>query len=403
LEDAGSMELGTLQKEFFTELILHEMGHTMGLMHNMKASQMLSPSELKDQSITSELGVIGSVMDYSATNLSIDPNRRGNYYTARPGPYDKWAIEYGYTQCSSSEEASVLSKIAQRSNDPHLIFGNDADIAGFGSGIDPRVQVWDMSNDMVTYGEERMKIVDNLMGRLKDKYVKPGQSYADLTAHYFFLAFQRFRMANALSRYIGGIYVDRSYPEQKSGNKPFTPVPVAYQKKALGVINKYMFSPQAFSADAYLFPWLQNQRRGFNFGGTTEDPKPQNLALAMQGSLLSFMTYPVTLQRINASSLYGNTYSVADLFSDLNAGIFSEDLKSNVNLYRQNLQTEYVKKLITILNAPVIGYDNPSRAAAYNSLKKLKTLLAGAISTNEQTKAHRATLNFMIDKALVVK
>src|SRR6516164_2237483 len=102
-------------------------------------------------------------MDYSAANLSLDPNKRGNYYTTRPGPYDKWAIEYGYTECSPGEEASVLNKIAQRSNDPHLIFGNDADIAGFGSGIDPRVQVWDMSNDMVTYGEERMKIVDNLM------------------------------------------------------------------------------------------------------------------------------------------------------------------------------------------------------------------------------------------------
>ena len=402
LEDAGSMELGTFQKEFFTELIMHEMGHTMGLMHNMKASQMLSPAELKDQSITSELGVIASVMDYSAANLSLDPNKRGNYYTTRPGPYDKWAIEYGYTECGPGEEASVLNKIAQRSNDPHLIFGNDADIAGFGSGIDPRVQVWDMSNDMVTYGEERMKIVDNLMAKLKDKYVKPGQSYAELTAHYFYLAYQRFSMANALSRYIGGIYLDRSYPEQKSGNKPFTPVPVAYQKKALGVISKYMFSPQAFSADAYLFPWLQDQRRGFNFGGITEDPKPQNLALAMQSSLLTFMTYPVTLQRISASSLYGNTYSVADLFTDLNAAIFNEDLKGNVNLYRQNLQTEYVKRMANILNAP-IGFDNPSKAAAYNSLKKLKTTLAGAVSGNEQTKAHRANLTFMIDKALVVK
>src|SRR5450432_1494964 len=96
IEGAGSKEMGTLQKEFFTELILHEMGHTMGLMHNMKASQMLSPAELKDIAITSEWGVRGSVMDYSTVNLSPDSNKRGNYYMSKVGPYDKWAIEYGY-------------------------------------------------------------------------------------------------------------------------------------------------------------------------------------------------------------------------------------------------------------------------------------------------------------------
>jgi hypothetical protein len=364
---------------------------------------MLSPAELKDKSITSELGVMGSVMDYSMVNLSLDSSRRGNYYTIRPGPYDKWAIEYGYTECNPAEEKAVLNKILSRSNDPKLTFGNDADIVNPGSGIDPRVMVWDMSNDMVTYATERFKLMNNLMGKLKDKYIKPGHSYSEMYSRYYMLNYQRFDMARSLSRYIGGVYVDRSFPEQKSPNKPFTPVSVDYQKKALGVISKYIFAPNAFSADAYLYPYLQWQRRGFEFFGLTEDPKPQNLALAYQQNLLAYILHPVTMQRIITSSLYGNTYSAADVLSDLSSAIFNEDIKTNVNLYRQNLQTEFVKRLAAIVTTPVSAYDYSSVAAAFNALKKIKLLLSTAVSQNEQTKAHRANLNFLIDKALVVK
>ncbi|MBS1600960.1 MAG: zinc-dependent metalloprotease [Bacteroidetes bacterium] len=403
LDGAGPNELSELQKQFFTELVMHEMGHTLGLNHNMKASTMLSPAELKDKSITDELGVMGSVMDYSAVNVSLDPAKQAGYYTAKPGPYDNWAIEYGYTECKPAEEETVLTKILSRSNDPKLTFGNDADITGYGSGIDPRVQTWDMSNDMATYADERYRLVNSLMVKLKDKYVKPGQSYQELSSRYFLLNRQRFQMSIALSRYIGGIYVDRSFPEQKSTSKPFTPVPVDYQKKVLAVISKYIFAPNAFNADSYLFPYLQRQRRGYNFFGMTEDPKPQNLALSLQMNVLNFVLYPTTMQRISTSGLYGNTYSVADVLNDLNSDIFSEDLKTNVNLYRQNLQTEYVKKLTAIVTMPISPYDNPSKSAAYNALRKIRTVLGTAVSPNEQTRAHRANLIFQIDKALVVK
>ena len=402
-DGAGSREIGELQKQFFTELVMHEMGHTMGLSHNMKSSQMLSPAQLKDKSVTDEYGVIGSVMDYSTVNLSLDKTKQAGYYTTRPGPYDKWAIEYGYTECAPADEEAVLTKILSRSNDPKLVFGNDADIAAFGRGIDPRVQVWDMSNDMVTYASERFQLVNGLMVKLKDKYVKPGQSYSELNARYFLLNNQRFTMAIALSRYIGGIYIDRSFPEQQSGNKPFTPVPVDYQKKALGVLHDYIFSPSAFGTDTYLYPYLQRQRRGFNFFTGTEDPKPQTLVLAIQSNLLAYLLHPVTLQRINTTTLYGNTYSAADVLSDLTRYIFAEDLKMNVNLYRQDLQTDFVRKLAAIVTAADGQYDYPSKAAAYNALKKIKTMLAGSVSSNEQTRAHRMNLNFMIDKALLVK
>jgi hypothetical protein len=124
--------------------------------------------------------------------------------------------------------------------------------------------------------------------------------------------------------------------------------------------------------------------------------------MAMQMSVLAQLLHPTTLARINNSSLYGNTYSTANVMSDLVSSIFGADLKGNVNLYRQNLQTEFVKGAAAITNAPG-GYDNASKAAALSTLKKIKTMLATAVSTNEQSKAHRTNLNFIIDKALSVK
>jgi len=403
-DNASPAELKEMHKQFLYYLILHEMGHTMGLNHNMKASQMLSPAEVNNTEITHKLGLQGSVMDYPAINVSLDRSKQGDYYTTKAGPYDWWAIEYGYTECDRSKEEAVLSKIASRSHDPQLAFGNDADDmrSPGGGGIDPRVMINDLTNDMVSYSEDRFKLVDRLMGKLKDKYSKPGRSYTELRARYNTLNGQRFSMASGVSRYIGGVYVDRSYVGQGSTGKPFTPVPVAYQKKAMQVLGKYLFAPDAFDADASLFPYLQLQRRGFNFFGGTEDPKPQITVLALQTGTLAQILSPNALTRINTTSLYGNTYSVADVMSDLTRNIFDADKAGAVNLYRQDIQTLFVKAMIGI-SASTAGYDDPSKAAAYSTLKKVKALLATAVSPNEQTRAHRASLNFMIDKALVVK
>jgi hypothetical protein len=403
--DASPAEIKELHKQFLYYLIMHEMGHTMGLNHNMKASQMLSPAEVHNKDITRRLGLQGSVMDYPAVNVALDRSRQGDYYTTKAGPYDLWAIEFGYTPFSAAEETAGLKKILDRSTEPGNTFGNDADdmrSAG-GGGIDPRVMINDMSNDMVAYAEERFKLVNELMGKLKDKYSKPGQSYAELRSRFGNLMGQRSSMAQSVSRFIGGVMVDRSFVGQSTSTKPFTPVPAAYQKKAMALLAKYIFAPDAYKGDAALYPYLQLQRRGFNFFGTSEDIKPQVMVLSQQVGLFSHILSPNTLTRLSNSTLYGNTYSVADMMNDMTNAVFAADLKTNVNLYRLNLQTELVRGLAAITTAPTSPYDNASKAAMYNTLKKIKGLLATAISTDEQTRAHRANLNFLIDKALAVK
>lgn len=399
--DADESSIKEMHKQFLTYLIMHEMGHTLGLNHNMKSSQMLSPAEINNTSITRSIGLIGSVMDYPAINISLDRSKQGDYYTTKAGPYDLWAIEYGYTPSTEAGEELLLNRILSRSTDPKLAFGNDGDDMRVpGKAIDPRVNVNDLTNDAIAYAEERFKLVNVVMGKLVQKYSKPGQSYAELRSRYGSLNGQRNSMINAVSRYIGGVYIDRSFPEQRSSSKPYTPTPVATQKRALDVLNKYVFAPGAFNADAVVYPYLQLQRRGFNQPGNGEDYKITGNILGLQASgALAHILHPATLQRITNTGLYGNSYAVADVMADLVKGVFDADINGNVNVHRQYLQTAFVKG-VAGLTAQQSAADDVSKAAALYTLKKLRTRIAAAVSSNESTRAHRANLLFLIDKAL---
>lgn len=404
IADAGPAEIKEMHKQFLLYLIMHEMGHTLGLNHNMKSSQMLSPAELNNKEITRKIGLIGSVMDYPAINIASDKSKQGDYYTTVVGPYDNWAIEYGYTPFTAAEEESGLRRILSRSTDPQLAFGNDGDdMRAPGKAMDPRVNVNDLSSDAIAYAEDRLKLVNSVMGKLVQKYSKPNQTYAELRARYGALQGQRNSMISAVSRYIGGIYIDRSTPDQRSGNKPYTPVSLATQKKAMELLSKYVFAPNAFDADSQVFPYLQPQRRGFNQSNSGDDYRITSVVLNQQGAAVAHILHPATLQRITNSRLYGNQYSVADVMSDLVKACFDADLRTNVNVYRQYLQTAFIKQASIIIDPKTSGYDDVARAAALNTLKKIKTLLAGAVSTNEETKAHRGNLLFLINAALEAK
>jgi Met-zincin/Domain of unknown function (DUF5117) len=399
---AAPAEIKEIHKQFLLYLIMHEMGHTLGLNHNMKSSQMLSPAEINNKEITRKIGSIGSVMDYPAINIALDKSKQGDYYTTRTGPYDLWAIEYGYTPFAESEEENELQKIAARSNDPKLAFGNDGDdMRAPGKGMDPRVNVFDLTGDAIGYAEERFKLVNNVMGKLIQKYSKPGQSYAELRSRYGTLNSQRRDMMSAISRYIGGVYIDRSTPDQGSPNKPFTPVPLATQKKAMAVLSKYIFAPDAYDTDAPLFAYLQPQRRGFNQNPAGDDYKVTNNILNNQVfNVIAHILNPATLQRITNSRLYGNQYSAADVMNDLLKACFDADIKANVNVHRQYLQTAFVKAASGIADPDQVQYDDVAKAAALNTIKKLKTQLATAVSTNEESRAHRSGLIFLINKTL---
>jgi hypothetical protein len=385
------------------ELVLHEVGHTLGLMHNMKASNLYSPAEINNKFVTQSTGLISSVMDYATVNIALDPKKQGDYFTTRPGPYDKWAIEYGYSTAhpDPKEEKKRLERILARSTEPVLMFGNDADdMRSPGSGIDPRVMIDDLTNDAITYSADRIKLCNQIIQRLREKYTVPGKSYQELLNGYLIATGSIAHAAAVISRFIGGIYVDRAFVGQKGATQPYRPVPYEDQRRAMRSLNELIFGPQALQAPQELYLYLQPQRRGYAFFGVNEDPKIHDRILNIQRNVLAHLLHPNTLKRINDSKLYGNQYALVEVFQDLTNGIFQGDLE-NPNSIRQNLQIEYVNSLIEIAGLRddnKINYDNTIQAVAYQNLLNIKKLIAGA--ARDEVLAHRNYVNFLIDRSM---
>jgi hypothetical protein len=395
---ASDLEMEGMKKEGMKSLIMHEVGHTLGLNHNMKASQLFSPEQLADANFIKGKALTGSVMDYAGINLTLDRNKQGQYYDMAVGPYDVWAIQFGYTPFKTAAEKSAL---LVQSTKPALIFGNDADdMRSPGKAIDPRVMVGDLSNDQIRYSVDRIKLVNKMMKDIKARFSHTGKSYMQLRQAYYILSGQSATAAGVISRFIGGVYVDRASPGQKGGTQPFTPVSLKDQKRAMDALEAYVFAPDAFTAPNGLYNYLARQRRGYNFVEGPEDPKIHEQVLSYQTRVLSHIMHPNTLQRISNSELYGNEYKLSLFMTDLNNTIFKADIYSSVNSFRQNLQAAYTKGLISMIYGKTSSrYSVASKSMAIYNLKTIKSWVRNK-NGDIATKAHKAHLETLITNAL---
>jgi hypothetical protein len=170
--------------ESLVKLTLHEVGHTLGLSHNFYASNLHTFNNIHDRHITEPVGLTSSVMDYTTANVGTDPLHHGQFYSTTPGPYDIWAIEFGYTPSMDNpeDEKERVNTLLKKSTKNEYGYGNDADdMRSSGKGIDPRIMVSDMSDDPVAYAQQRMDINRSLYPGLKNKFEKTGQSYHGFT------------------------------------------------------------------------------------------------------------------------------------------------------------------------------------------------------------------------------
>lgn len=384
-------------------LIMHELGHTFGLNHNMGAHNMLSKEDVHNRLLTEDIGMIGSVMDYPAINVSYDRSKQGQFYTTVAGPYDIWAIEYGYSPSLEDPEAEEarLTSILERSTEPQLFFGNDADdMRSPGKAIDPRIMIGAMSGDPIGYAQERVKLANRMLDNLLARYSNDNQSYQELYNAFMSSMGQRNQAMTVTSRFIGGVMIDRGFHGQPGATQPFTPVPLADQKRAMKSLADNLFAPNAFSRDHEIYNFLQIQRRGFNFFATSEDPKLHDLVLNQQRGVLAHILHPATMKRITDSRLYGNSYPLADFMNELTDAIFQADLRTNVNTFRQNLQVDYVTRLSGLLSASNNPYDYVARSAALYNLERIKGMMQNRARGNAETRAHTRHIIHLIDAAL---
>lgn len=379
-------------------LILHEVGHTLGLNHNMKGTFARSYETVYDQSAQDD-GLSGSVMDYPSINFAPPGEDQAHFYPVKPGPYDVWAIQFGYDP--NMDDPAVRAAHLARSTEKGLGFANDADdMRAPGRGIDPRVNVFDMSDDAVQFADDRLRLAQNALGKLEDKFVKDGESYQELRNAYLLLTADMLWQGRVASRYIGGVYVDTARAGQDGADAPYRPVEEAKQKQAMKLLRDHILGPEAFKASPRLLQKIAIQHRGFLHGGRTEDPKIHTRVAIIQADILNHILHPVTLQRITDSGLYGNEYSVTEMMTDLTDAIFADDSRTAVNSHRQNLQIMYVKGLDYIMNMPF--YDYVARSNAFSNLRRIRTTMA-RWRGDAATRAHRDHVAFLIDKALEVE
>ena len=394
---ASDLEMEGMKKEGMKSLIMHEVGHTLGLNHNMKASQLFSPEQLADAAFIKGKALTGSVMDYAGINLTNDRSKQGQYYDMAVGPYDVWAIQFGYQDFKNEAEMNAL---LNESTKPELIFGNDADdMRSPGKGIDPRVMTGDLSNDQIQYSINRFELVNTMVKDIQSRFTKKGETYMQLNQAYRILMGQSGRAGDVISRFIGGVYVDRAMAGQAGGNQPYTPVSLVDQKRAFNALKKYVFAPDAFSAPKELYNYLAPQRRGYNLG-YGEDPKIQERILGYQNRVLAHIMHPRTLQRMSNSESYGNEYKLSSFMNDLNKAMFIPDVNGSINTTRQNLQAVYVKRLIGMVTGRTASrFSIVSQSMAIYNLKKVRTWVSNGTG-NMATRAHKAHVKTLIDNAM---
>ena len=167
-------------------------------------------------------------------------------------------------------------------NKEELKYGNDDDMRSPGKGVDPLIMISDMSSDPIGYAEERMDLIRSLYKGLRKQYEVPGESYHSFTDAFYVLNREYRNCLTVISRYVGGMYMDRSMVGQQDSELPFMSIPEETQKWAMTLLNKYAFSPNAFSVPNDIYNHLQWQRRGWS---GTKDHKIHDQILDQQRNI----------------------------------------------------------------------------------------------------------------------
>lgn len=386
-------------RQLMYRLILHEVGHTLGLTHNMRASTLQQYEDIKNVEKVKKEGLANSIMEYPAFNYQMNEKDQAGYCDEFVGPYDWWVIEYGYSQALTdpSAEAARLKKITDRSVEHQLAYGNDADdMRSPGRGIDPDVNIYDLTADPVAYAVDRCVMVNALVPKLKDKLVQDNESYQELIQAFNTVTNEYSIQLGIMTRQMAGVHYNRAFKGQNTQTLPLTPVSLEKQKAAMKALSQFAFAPKAFDEWNSVYAYLLVQRRGFNHFSENDDPNVHARVLAMQKGALSHLLHPNVLLRFTDASMYGNAYKLDAYMNDLSQAIFAEDLKGSVNTFRQNLQMEYVNRLIKALD-PKNGYDYVSRGIVVYSLNQIDSWMKGNPGTDVLTQAHRAQIRLAIE------
>jgi Met-zincin/Domain of unknown function (DUF5117) len=408
LSARGDIEPGGPEAEAFAratlkDVITHEVGHTLGLQHNFRASTIHTLAELSDKDFTAAHGIAGSAMDYNAFNLATAGETQGEYVMSTIGPYDYWAIEYAYKPIAKEQEKVELARIAARSKEPELAFANDID-AGFGGaaeGMDPEVNRRDLGSDPLEFAERRLKLSRELWDRLQTRALKPGESYDVLRRNVISGLSQVALATNVSAKHIGGVVYVRDHAG--SGRDPFTPVPADKQRAALKLLADGLFSVDSFRMKPEFLRRLtvdqfDRFRSDAPAAAIAPDFSLSDRVLSIQRTALDQVLSDSVARRIVESPLRftsdGMALSLSELYDSVQDAIWSE-LKtgSDIDPLRRNLQREHLTRLAATMIRPASSVHADARALQRENARRLLAQLRVVLARpgiSKETRAHLA-------------
>lgn len=404
-------ELAAEQEKLFMQglkdVTMHEVGHTLGLRHNFKASTMLTIDEMQDSGKTKDTGLSSSVMDYNPTNLAPKDLKQGDYFCTTIGPYDMWAIEYGYKTLSGGTdgEAAELKKIAARCTEPGLTYATDEDTRGIDP--DPLANRYDLGKDPLRFAQLRSSQIVELWPGIVEKVVKEGDGYERARQAVSVLLHSHAQAMFFAARFVGGTYVNRDHRGDANGKAPFIVVEAVKQREAMKLLEDNVFNDKPFQFPPELYGYLAPTRWdhwGSPVPSRTDYPAHEVVAM-LQDRILEKLLSSLTLTRLHDAELKvpsdQDAFTAAELIERLTKTVFAEveaapagefsNRKPAISSLRRNLQRRYLKQLASVALGDTYAPED-CQTVANMELERLegriKTALAGGAKLDSYTQAH---------------
>ncbi len=365
--------------EMMKMVIAHEVGHTLGLPHNMSASYAYDVESYRDGDFTRKNGIAATIMDYARYNYIAQPGDKNIRFVRQLGPYDDYAINFGYRFIpeakSAEDEKQTLNRwIMEKAGDPKYKFGKQS------SRFDPTAQTEDIGNNSIkasTYGLKNLKIVaKNLPSWTSDTT----DNYEDLAELYSELLGVWSRYVGHVVTHIGGVVEDTKNPSQ--AGVVYNPVVKSYQKSAINWLHKNAFETPN---------WLMNQAILKNIQPAGYTDRIRSLQGRHLNNLLNFERLG---RLIDHKAMDANNYSALDMLRDIRLGLWSEAKKGvNVNVFRRNLQRSYIDRMAYLMTENL----DPRRSRQYFNVNQsdVRALVRGELNQLKRVlnSATRAEIN----------
>ncbi|WP_405565042.1 zinc-dependent metalloprotease [Polaribacter sp. Asnod6-C07] len=317
----------------------HELGHTLGLPHNMGSSSAFPVDSLRSASFTKKYGTAPSIMDYARFNYVAQPEDKDVALMPNIGVYDKYAISWGYRPIldkTAKEEKPILdSWILKHAGDPMYRFGHQQ----AGGVVDPSSQTEDLGDDAMKASMYGIKNLQRILPRLEEWTSEKGENYENLSTMYGQVLSQFNRYMGHVSANIGGVYEHYKTTDQEGA--VYTHVDKAIQKEALKFVVDELFKTPTWMLDENIFSKTE-------FSGSVE--RVRGLQARTLNNILDAgrMARMIENETLNGSS---KAYTLVNMMSDVRKGVWSEIYSgASIDTYRRNLQRAHLDRLDYLLN-----------------------------------------------------